>query len=165
MASSNLAVLSPEIMADILQKLAEIESALNRGTSLRPKDRQKLVKLGRKTTQFVQRVIEMTGQNPELVPAYIDREAMESNYQVYNQMLTISHVIEQVKRKVDDMKLLSGSNAHLAGLSCYKSIKNASLDNVPGAEPAYAALKTRFNRAKRNGDPPEETVPPAQAAD
>jgi len=161
MGTLNLAVLSPEEVADILQKLADIESVINEGASLRPSDRQKLLILGRKTTQFVQRTIEMTQQNPEMIPAYIDRELMDSNYQVYNQMLQISTVVDQLKRRIEDRMLVSGSESYTASLSCYKSIKNASKDNVPGAEPVYAVLKTRFKPVKRKagsveaGDLPE----------
>lgn len=164
MGSSVLAVLSPETVADILQKLADIDSAINDGVSLRPTDRRKLLKLGRKTTQFVQRTIEMTQQNPEMVPPYIDRASMESNYQVYNQMLNLVHVVDQLKRKLEDRLLASGSYAHTVSLSCYKAIKNASADNVPGAEPVYAALKTRFKPVKRKSGTPDPGQDPEALA-
>lgn len=163
MTTFNLAVLSTEEMADILQKIADIESAINEGVSLRPSDRQKLLKLGSKRTQFVQRTIEMTQQNPAIAPGYIDRTVMESNYAVYNQMLTMKGELNRVLRKVEDRLMVAGSAAHKASLSCYKSIKNASRDNVPGAEPVYTELKTRFKPGKRKpgGENPDAVPEPA----
>lgn len=144
-----MAVLSEEQMADILLKITEIQAVLPEGVALRPSDRQRLLKIGRKTTQFVQQTIEMTQQNPDLVPAYIDRTEMEQNYQLYNQMLAISNVVQQLNRKVTDVMLASGSYAHVSSISCYNSIKNASRDNVPGAQPFYDTLKTRFKPVRR----------------
>ena len=157
MTTPKIAVLSLEEMADVLQKITEIQAILPGGVALRPSDRQKLLKMGRKTTQFVQRTINMTQQNPEMVPAYIDLQSMEDSYQLYNQMLTITDVVEQLNRKVTDIMLMSGSNASTQSLSCYHAIKNASRDNVPGAQPFYDTLKKRFHPVKRKTDivPPE----------
>ena len=149
MKTPMFAVLSPETEADLLLKISEIQALLPGDVALRPADRRKLLKLGRKTTQFVQRAIEMTQQNPEMVPPYIDRAAMESSYQVYNQMLRILTVIEQLQRKVTDIMLASGNAANLSSISCYHAIKNASKDNVPGAQPVYDVLKKRFKPVKR----------------
>lgn len=160
MKSPLTAVLSPEQMADILQKLAEIQAILPEGVALRPSDRQKLLKLGRKSTQFVQRTIEIAQQNPELVPAYVDRPSMEMSYQLYNQMLTIIATVEQVGRKVTDVMLTSGNQAQTSSMSCYHGIKNASKANIPGAQPVYDALKTRFRPVKRKTGP---VVPDAAA--
>lgn len=155
MANAKFAVLSPEIEADLLSKIAEIQGMLPEDVALRPVDRRKLLKLGRKTTQFVQRTIEMTQQNPEMVPPYIDRTAMETSYQVYNQMLKILTVIEQLNRKVTDVMLASGNAANLSSISCYHAIKNASKDNVPGAQPVYDVLKKRFKPVKRKTETTE----------
>lgn len=155
MGNSKFAVLSPEIEADLLTKIAEIQEMLPEDVALRPVDRRKLLKLGRKTTQFVQRTIEMTQQNPEMVPPYIDRTAMETSYQVYNQMLRILTVIEQLNRKVTDVLLASGNAANLSSISCYHAIKNASKDNVPGAQPVYDVLKKRFKPVKRKTETTE----------
>ena len=150
-----IAVLSPETEADLLQKISEIQGMLPEDVALRPVDRRKLLKLGRKTTQFVQRTIEMTQQNPEMVPPYIDRTAMETSYQVYNQMLRILTVIEQLNRKVTDVMLASGNAANVSSISCYHAIKNASKDNVPGAQPVYDVLKKRFKPVKRKTEATE----------
>lgn len=149
MLNAKMSVLSPESVAEVLQKVAEIQAILPEGVALRPSDRRKLLKLGRKTTQFVQRTIEMTQQNPNMVPAYIDRTSMETSYQVYNQMLSIIGSVEQLERKVTDIMLVSGNVASTSSISCYHAIKNASKDNVPGAQPVYDALKTRFKPVKR----------------
>lgn len=159
MKTPELAVLSPEQVADILQKIAEIQAILPEGVALRPSDRRKLLKIGRKTTQFVQRTIEMTQQNPEMVPPYIDRQSMEDSYQMYNQMLIIISSVQQLERKVTDIMLKSGNIANSSSLSCYHAIKNASKDNVPGAQPVYDALKQRFKPVKRKSEPvPPETT-------
>jgi hypothetical protein len=155
MGTPQLAVLSPEQVADILQKIAEIQAILPEGVALRPSDRQKLLKLGRKTTQFVQRTIEITQQNPDMVPVYIDRPSMETSYHIYNQMLTIIASVEQLERKVTDIMLVSGNIANTSSISCYHAIKNASKDNVPGAQPVYDALKIRFKPVKRKTGPVE----------
>lgn len=160
MDSPITAVFSQEVMAAILQKLADVESAMSEGIALRPVDRRKMLKLGRKTTQFVQRTIEMADRNPSIVPSYVNRVGMNQNYQAYNQMLGLLDTIEQVKRKVEDRMYYSGSQSHSAAMSCYKAIKAASEANVPGAEPAYAALKTRFKPGKRKtGNDPGGEMP------
>jgi hypothetical protein len=161
MAKKGLNPLSQEDLAALLQQIADVSSALSGGDSLRPSDRQKLPKSGRKTVQFVQQALEISQQNPSLVAQYIDLTAMEQNFLVYNQMLTLKPMVDQLKRRVEDAMLVAGSNSYITALRCYKGFKIASNDNIPGAQPVYETLKTRFKPVKRKpgageaGDLPE----------
>ena len=58
----------------------------------------------------------------------------------------LARPIEQLNRTLDDTIMLSGSEAYVAALAYYNSVKRAAKINVPGALTIHEDLKKRFDR-------------------
>jgi len=59
---------------------------------------------------------------------------------------------------LNDTIMLSGSEAYVAALAFYKSVKVAASMNVAGAQPIYEDLKKRFEGQGRSSGTSSETT-------
>ena len=151
MNSLNLNPLTAEEISAIETKLAEIRQSLPFMVGLSSQDRMKLNPIGRKSTQFVQRVVESIRQNPEMAPQFVDAQSLENGYELYNQLGAMLVPVEQLQRMIADTMYVAGSNAHGSALDFYNSAKRAAKSGVPGAQVVVDALKPRFRKTKRSG--------------
>ena len=111
----------------------------------------KLNPIGRKSTQFVQRVVESMRQNPEMAPQFVDADNLEKGYDLYNQLGALLVPVEQLQRMIADTMYAAGSTTHGSALDFYNSAKRAAKSGVPGAQVVVDALKPRFRKTKRSG--------------
>ena len=58
----------------------------------------------------------------------------------------LARPIEQLNRTLEDTIILAGSEAYVASLAYYNSVKQAAKMNVPGALPIQDDLSKRFDR-------------------
>ena len=147
----NLIPLTAEQVSTIETKLAEIRQSLPFMVGLSSKDRMKLNPIGRKSTQFVQRVVESMRQNPEMAPQFVDADNLEKGYDLYNQLGALLVPVEQLQRMIADTMYAAGSTTHGSALDFYNSAKRAAKSGVPGAQVVVDALKPRFRKTKRSG--------------
>ena len=148
----NLIPLTAEQVSTIETKLAEIRQSLPFMVGLSSKDRMKLNPIGRKSTQFVQRVVESMRQNPEMAPQFVDAQSLEKGYELYNQLGAMLVPVEQLQRMIADTMYVAGSTTHGSALDFYNSAKRAAKAGVPGAQVVVDALKPRFRKTRRGGD-------------
>lgn len=141
------AILTVEAVNEIEAKLAEIEQSMPYLVGLSTNDRIKLNILGRKSTQFVQRTVESSRQNPRLAPSFMDAEVLERNFTLYNQLLKVLEPVQQLERMISDTMMVAGNLAYTDALDYYNSVKRAAKSNVPGAQAVSENLKTRFRKA------------------
>jgi len=145
--------LSPSLPADTITaieaKLAEIRDMLPFMIGLSAGDRMKLTPIGRKSSQFVQRVVESIRQNPAVAPQFVEAEALEDGYKLYNQFAALMIPVEQLKRMVEDTMLVTGSDVQRSALDFYNSAKRASKSGVPGAQSIVDSLKPMFRKTRR----------------
>ena len=127
--------LSPSLPADTITaveaKLTEIRDMLPFMIGLSAGDRMKLTPIGRKSSQFVQRVVESIRQNPAVAPQFVEAEALEDGYKLYNQFAALMIPVEQLKRMVEDTMLVTGSDVQRSALDFYNSAKRAAKSGVP----------------------------------
>ncbi len=138
-----------EVAVQIEAKIAEIKQLMPYLVGLSTTDHQKLNILGRKSTQFVQRAVESVRQNPELAPSFLEAGALERNYALYNNLLTVLEPVQQLERMISDTLMLAGNLAYKDALDYYNTVKRAAKSNVPGAEAVSENLKTRFRQTGR----------------
>jgi hypothetical protein len=143
--------LTPEINAQILEKLEEIRQLMPFAVGLSARDRLTLPALGSKSTQFVQRSLESMRQNPTLVPAFVELSSVESSYAMYNSLLGIVESIQQLERLAMDTMHSAGNYSLSQSLEFYNSVKRGARANVPGAQSVLESLKTRFKIVRRSG--------------
>lgn len=93
---------------------------------------------------FAEDALQAAVNNPTLVPGYISVPAMQSDLTLFAQMDEISGLANQLCERIDDTKMLAGSEAYNTALSLYKSFGAAANAGVLGADSIVDKLKTRF---------------------
>ncbi len=152
MNNINLVPLTADQVLAIETKLTEIRESLPFVVGLSSKDRMKLNPIGRKSTQFVQRVVESIRLNPEMAPQFVDAQNLEKGYELYNQLGAMLGPVVQLQRMIADTMYVAGSTTHGSALDFYNSAKRAAKSGIPGAQVVVDTLKTRFRKSKRSGD-------------
>jgi hypothetical protein len=122
--------------------------------TLNPTDRQTLAKMNNASLPFVQKVMDYATTNPQFVPAYIDLPELKKDVDAVDTLLQIYRPLEQLFTNLDHTVMLCGSEAYVASLTFYNSVKQAAKLNVLGAEPIANDLKTGFEvQGKKKTDP------------
>lgn len=139
-----------EVLDTVKQKITEINEALKPYvTALTPAERSDLAKLGDKTLAFVEKTKNYSTESPQLLPAYFDSAAFAIDYADYENLRPVVNLVEQTLHNVEDTMMLAGSEAYIASLSFYNSVKDAAKRDVPGAKAVYDDLRLRFPQASR----------------
>ena len=95
--------------------------------------------------------------NPTLVPAYLSVPNMQNDLTLFAQMDEISGLANQLCERIEDTRMLAGSEAYNVALSLYKSFGSAADAGVLGADSIVNKLKTRF---ANNSSTAPATEPP-----
>jgi hypothetical protein len=132
-----------EIKTQVLALKEKLQGYL---ISLKPAERQGIAKMSDKTVPFVEKVTEYVQSHPEFVPPFMQTEEMMIDVKAYNDLIQIFREVEQLCTQLDDTVMLSGSEAYLAALAYYNSVKQAAKMNVPNAKSIYKDLKQRFDK-------------------
>jgi hypothetical protein len=149
MALDNLVAVQipPADLESIRTKVAEIESLLNPYLiSLSPQKRKELPKMGEGTGPFVNKALEYAKTNPQIVPPFVNISSFDIDVSAVTVLNTILRPLQQLVSKLDDTIVLSGSEAYVAALNVYHSVKQASKTNVAGTKTIFEDLKVRFDR-------------------
>ncbi|MGM8360706.1 hypothetical protein ACSV4D_02200 [Flavobacterium sp. ARAG 55.4] len=110
---------------------------------------------------FAEDALSAAVNNATLVPGYISVPTMQNDLTLFAQMDEISGLANQLCERIEDTKMLAGSEAYNTALSLYKSFGTAADAGVQGADSIVDKLKTRF-ATKSSSDP--VTAPPAPPA-
>lgn len=120
--------------------------------SLTTGDRVERMKMGDGSVSFVEKVLDYAQSNPEFAPPYMNVPELAIDLNAVKDLQSIYRPLVQLVKLLDDSILLSGSEAMVASLSYYASIRTASKMNIPNAKPIYDDLKKRFARSRRTSD-------------
>ena len=147
MSTENL--VSIKISSADLNKINQAVSALNATlkpllTSLTTEQRMEIPKMGDGTEPFVEKTMDYAKSNPEFAPPFMDVAEMEIDLQAVKDLTNVYRPLLQLITQLDDSIMLSGSEAYVASLAYYNSVKMATRMNVPSAKPIYQDLKQRF---------------------
>jgi len=131
-------VIPHEVKEAVLQKLTEVDVLLKPFLiALQSEERKVLPKMSDGSILFVSKTLSYIKTESQFVPAYFE------------------DICEKLTNDLSsDTTLLSGSEAYVAALSYYNSVKNAAKMNVPGAKAIYDDLKKRFEN-KGPSTPPD----------
>lgn len=119
-------------------------------------DKNALAKMKDKSVPFVEKVIQYAQSNPEFVPPFLNVAEMETDYKAFSQLNALIRPLMQIFRNMDDTAALCGSEAYIAALTYYNSIKQAAKMNVPNAKAIYDDLSVRFEAQKAAKKNPED---------
>jgi len=139
----------PEVIAETTAKLNEVATILKPYLiALTPTERHDLPKMSDGTLPFVQKCLDYCQSNPEFAPSYLDFRGLLDDMKVYNQLMPIFRLAEQLEIKLNDTTMEVGAESYVSALSYYNSVKMAAGMNVPGAKSIYEDLKKRFIKEK-----------------
>ena len=110
---------------------------------------------------FAEDALNAVVNNPTLVPGYISVPAMQNDLTLFAQLDEISGLANQMCERIEDTKMLAGSEAYNTALSLYKSFGTAADAGVVGADSIVDQLKTRF-ATKTATNPASEPPTPIQ---
>ncbi|MDR3325511.1 MAG: hypothetical protein LBS82_05975 [Spirochaetaceae bacterium] len=125
---------------------------------LTPTERRDIPKMGEKTLMFVEKAHDFAHQNPNLVPAYLDMDAFDVDFEDAHGLWALVNSIRQLYENLSDTEMAAGSEAYQAALVFYNSVKVAAAQDVPGAKAIYEELKTRFPGSSRRKNAETETA-------
>ena len=154
---NRIAIQIPE--ADVTEINAAIETLKTKLQpyliALTPEDRKMLPKMSDKTIPFVDKALDYAQNSPQFAPQDMNLPEMKIDLDALNTLTEFYRPLEQIISGFDDTMMLSGSEAYIAALSYYNSVKMAAKMNVPAAKPIYDDLKERFNRKSKTAVSPD----------
>lgn len=107
---------------------------------------------------FTEDAINAAANNPTLVPSYLSVANMQSDLTLFNQLDEISGLANQLCERIEDTKMLAGSEAYSVALALYKTFGSAADAGVQGADSIVEQLKKRF---PSNSSTATTAAPPA----
>lgn len=142
-----VAVEIPEATLTELQtKVSEITATLTPLLiHLTAQQRRTVPKMGDGTEPFVSKVLEYTRSDPQYIPPFVNAGDMEVDFKAVKDLNTLYRPLKQLVAALDDTILMSGSEAYVAALSYYNSVKLGAKMNAPGAKVIFENLKARFD--------------------
>lgn len=142
-----------EVLDQIKTKLEEaIALAKPYAITLTPDERKNMLKMGDKSSSFVEKALEYTKTNPEFIPPYVSISDFEADYSDSKNLIGSLSLVNQLSNVLDDTQLTAGSEAYHAALYYYGNVQQSASVNVPGAKAIYEELKKRFPN-KRKTEP------------
>ena len=138
------AVLAPADKTAVLAAIATIKTKLPFLVNLSPDERKQLPKMGDKTLGFDQKCAGYMTSNPELIPSFVSVAELGKDRTLAADLNDIARELSELAEGVDDTTMLALSEAYMADLSYYQSVRQAAQRGVVGADSIYSDLNQRF---------------------
>lgn len=145
-------------IAAVKTALQTIQTNLPFLIGLTTEERISLPSMNVSNKAFTEDAINAATNNPTLVPAYISVPNMQSDLALLKQMEEILLLTQQLCERIDDTRLLAGSEAYNAARLFYQATKSAAEAGVPGADTIANQLGERFTSSGNNPNP--QPTPP-----
>jgi hypothetical protein len=126
---------------------------------LTTEERKSLLTMDVANKAFSEDAITAAINNPTLVPGYINLSSLQNDLTLFSQLDEIMGLANQLCERIDDTKMLAGSEVYQASLALYSAFGTAASAGVPGVDAIVDQLKNRFKRTKTATE--AITVPPA----
>ena len=123
--------------------------------ALEADDKKSLAKIGGKGVSFVDKTVQYAINNSEFLPPFISSEELKKDFDAFNMLNNFLRPLMQITKNLDDTATLCGSEAILAALAYYNSVKQAVKMGVPNAKTIYDDLSIRFEAQKARKLKPE----------
>lgn len=142
---------------------AAIRGALSAGVflqNLKPSDRTRLARVGKKNEPFADRSIVLAKQAPGLLTRQYTQESIEGVKGSREALLALSSLLALLKRSVDDTALLFSAELYTTALSIYETAKR--LGPGSGHEELVNQLRELKRRRSKKVPAPAPAPAPAQ---
>lgn len=122
-------------------------------------ERKSLLAIDVSNKAFTEDAINAGVNNPTLVPGYVSVAGMQNDLTLFAQLDELSGLANQLSERLEDTKLLAGSEAYNGALTLYRSFGTAADAGVSGADAIVTQLKKRF--PANSGSSTPTPAPPA----
>ncbi len=143
-----------ELLA-IKQHLASVKSIIPEKLKLTPSLRRSMFKLHLKRRDFAKNALTLMRRNPSSAPSFVDIQACNNYMQLYDQYSELLHEVDEVKRQLEDARLLVGHEILKQTRSYFQNAKNGADSGDKQFETIYLQLKP-FYAVGRNSKKLEE---------
>ena len=120
-------------------------------------ERQSLSTINVSNKAFAEDAINAGVNNPTLVPSYVSLVNMQNELTLFTQLDELVGIVNQLCEKLEDTRILAGSESYVSALTLYKLFGSAADAGVPGADAIVTQLKARF---ANQGGPATPPTPP-----
>ncbi|MFT3782993.1 MAG: hypothetical protein QM790_13375 [Nibricoccus sp.] len=138
------AVITPEILNNVLQAASGVESNLPFLVSLENGEVKELPRVGPRTIEFDQQCETYMKKHPELVPSFVDVDALAKDRVLRSQLLEVSRTFGLLATRIEDTLAVVSHEIYDADLAFYQNVKQAAKRGVADAAEIQAALSERF---------------------
>ncbi|WP_299221843.1 hypothetical protein [uncultured Aquimarina sp.] len=145
----------PTVITEVKNRIEEINTLLPFLTGLTKDERRTLPKINRSNKIFVEDALDSMRQNGDILPSFINVEEVDKDYALYNELKVLSLELAELSEKVNDTRILAGSEAYSTSLLAYKMFGVAANSGVAGAEALHTRLRERF---ANSGSTTDDTV-------
>ena len=148
MTSDNLISIeiSPDDLAKVSEAIKTIEGILlPQLKNLSRDERVQLAKMGDKTVAFVQKTLDYSETYPQFLPPFMDANEFRKDLAAVNTLNQINRPLTNLSQMLNDSILMAGSDAYIAALSYYNTVKQAAKMNISNAKTIFEDLRQRFS--------------------
>lgn len=125
---------------------------------LTTEERSSLPTINVNNKAFTEDAINAAVNNPTMLPSYLSVANMQNDLTLFAQLDELVVIMNQICEKLEDTKLLAGSESYVGALALYKLFGSASDAGVPGTDAIVAQLKARFAGQGGAATPPTNPV-------
>jgi len=134
-----------EVLTQVLTKLNEAEALLKPfAVEMTPGQLLTLPKMADKSVPFVEKVMMYLESNPDYAPPFVKKEDLGVDLNVFEGLSPIVNATSRFSETVNNLRQVAGSEAYIAALSYYNSVKQAAKLALPGAAIIADDLAKRF---------------------
>ena len=137
-------VMTPTQVTDVKNAITAINAAINFSVSLTAEERMTLPKISVANKSFTEDAINALDNNAAIFPAYLNVGQMQNDLKLYQQLDEIAIMLRQTLERIEDTRILAGSEAYVAALTVYKIVGAAAKAGIEGSETIYEQLRERF---------------------
>ena len=150
--------ITDQMVTDIVAAIAGLEQKLTFCASLTDKQRQAKLKLGDANAAFADKSVGYMGTNPEYISMLYPMTEVNKDVKGVSQIDKFLSRLQLALRKVEDTRMLMGSDVVHAGIAYMNNAGEANYHGQAEAEPIYKDLSDSYpggspSKAKKPANP------------
>ena len=145
-----------EDINSVKKSITEIYGKMPFLIGLTTDERVTLPKISESNKVFVGDSINALANNAPMLPAYLNVADIQTDLTLYEQLDELEMLATQLVEKIQDTRMLCGSEAYVSSLAAYRLFEAAAAAGIPGADSIYDALKQRFAGQGPSGPNPPQ---------
>jgi hypothetical protein len=138
-------VIPQEVLTKVDAHLNECYTLLKPfGVELVGEDKKEMAKMGVRNTGKVSSITNEMNVAPEYAPPMFSIEEVNKDFKVISDLAPVATKILNLQMLVEDTLTIAGSEAFMACMDYYSSVKRFAAQNDPKAKAIYERLKPMF---------------------